>query len=204
MTVLKRFADHPLKGAVVLVAAILVAAIAFSVIVVNSAFGAETVSLVEVGSSYTTEGGGKTMPLFAVMIGNTGRAERLANIWSKFFGPYSLNATLWVHPADEPADVWKRVIYHRPRNIYEAQVFYENHEVWKFEQTDKAHMILPGFVRALPPAELAKVEFVITYFSDEGGSASGGDGGTKVYIKSWTPPADAKALFEAIEQTHRE
>lgn len=169
------------------------AVVAFSVLVVNSAFGAEPVSLVEVGSSYTTEDGGKTMPIFAVMIGDTARAEHLANVWSQYFGPYALDATLWVHPADEPADVWKRATYHRPQNIYEAQVFYEDREAWKFEETDKAHMILPPYARALTPAELLKVDFIITYF----------DGGTKVYVKSWTSPEDAKALFEAIERAHR-
>ena len=152
------------------------------------------VSLVEVGYSFTTESGGKSMPIYAVMIGNTGKAENASLYWTKFFGLYATNGTFWVHPVDQPADVWKRVIYHRPGSMYEAAVFFEDPETWRFEETDKAHIILPAFVRSLPPAELARVEFVITYF----------DGGTKVYVRSWTPPDEAKALFEAVEKAYRQ
>ncbi|MDP3947210.1 MAG: hypothetical protein Q8Q41_00770 [bacterium] len=168
--------------------------IGFLGLITSGAFGSEAkalpVSLVEVGYSFTTEDGGKSMPLFAVMLGNTAKAENASLYWTKFFGLYATNGTFWVHPVDQPADVWKRVIYHRPGSMYEAAVFFEDQETWRFEETDKAHMILPAFVRALPSAELAKVEFVLTYFDG---------GGTNVYLKSRTPPESARALFETIE-----
>lgn len=158
-----------------------------------SAPGKEPISLVEVGTSYTTGGDGKTTPIYAVMIGNTLKAEEVALALSRHFGPYAVNATIWVHRVDQPADTWTRIIFHRPRNIYETQVFFDDQGAWEFEETDKASVILPSFARALTPAELLKVDFIVTYF----------DGGTKVYLKSEVTTEEAKKLFEAFEQALR-
>ncbi|OGZ02702.1 MAG: hypothetical protein A3G64_02855 [Candidatus Liptonbacteria bacterium RIFCSPLOWO2_12_FULL_60_15] len=196
MTTLKAFVRSTISVLAALLLIALAAGIGFFGPITRAAFGettAQSVSLVEIGNSFTTEDGGKSMPIFAVMIGNTEKAERASLYWTRFFGLYATNGTFWVHPVDEPANIWKRIIYHRPRNIYEAQIFFADQEAWSFKETDKGHIILPSYARALTPAQLEKVDFIITYFDG---------GGTKVYVKSWTSPEDAKALFEAIERAH--
>lgn len=122
------------------------------------------------------------------MIGNTKKAEQSTSNWTQQLGLYAIDGTMWVHPADNPLEVWERKIFHRPQNIYESLVFYENPEIWKFTERDYYYVILPLPWRKLTIDQLAKVEFIIIYFT----------GGTKVYLKSEVSTEEARELFEWV------
>lgn len=122
------------------------------------------------------------------MIGNTNKAEQLTSNWAQNFGLYAIDGTMWVHPADNPLEVWEQKIFHRPKNIYEYLVFQENPEVWKSTERGCYHVILPLPWRKLTIDQLAKVEFIITYFT----------GDTKIYLKSEVSTEEAKELFEWV------
>lgn len=192
MTTLKTFVRNAINVLAALLLVALAAGIGFFGPITRAAFGetaAQSVSLVEIGNSFTTEDGGKNVPIFAVMLGNTKKAEMLAYNWSQHFGPWSLDAALYVRPADKPAGTWKKAAYHRPKNADEAKKWFDRKEDF-YEEAYGDIALLPEPFRGLPAEELAKVEFITAYF----------DGSTKVYVKSWTSPEDAKALFEAIER----
>src|SRR3989338_8764542 len=73
MTTLKAFVRSTISVLAALLLIALAAGIGFFGPITRAAFGettAQSVSLVEIGNSFTTEDGGKSMPIFAVMVGN--------------------------------------------------------------------------------------------------------------------------------------
>lgn len=148
----------------------------------------QSVSLIQSGTSFTSNGGGELTPIWSIMIGNTEKAEQLTNTWSPHFGPHALDGTIWVRSTDNQLDIWKRVIFHRPKNIYETLVFFENPGNWTFTEIDSFHILSSFPWHKFTSDQLNKVDFIVTYFT----------GDTKIYLKNDISIEEAKELFEWV------
>lgn len=109
--------------------------------------------------------------LYAIRVGDTSKAEFLDGKYSQFFGPFSLNAKLYVKTQ---SGEWKEAIYRRPANNQEVEEFFKDSTKFYFERMIKENEV-PYAVD-----NLDKVEFELVYF----------DGGAKIYFLVNTDPLD--------------
>ncbi len=115
------------------------------------------VQVVQIGvRSYSD---GFRVPIWAVMIGDTGPAERAAHLYN-VFGPYSQNATVWVRNGDAPT--WVRTTYQRPRTADEVADWLENAEAFSYREEGGTEL-LPVSFRKLSGDLLRTVEFIVRY-----------------------------------------
>ena len=141
-----------------------------------------SVQLVQIGVRAYSDG--SHIPIWAVMLGDTTGAERIASRYGRF-GPYGLNATLWTRADDAPA--WVMTTYRRPMNIDEAVDWYKNSEAFiSREQGDGS--LLPTALGNLSADVINHVDFIIQY----------DDGSTKAYLYPGTSSTDAEHALAAI------
>lgn len=157
--------------------------------------------LVRVGASVTALEDSENVtetPIWALKIGDTSLAEINALKYSQYFGPFALDATLWVRPVENPS-VWKMVAYRRPKTREEIELFVGQlraaEESSNFSHTDLKAFYSEAIVASLPaplnglsPEETTKIEFVISYFS----------GGVTVFINIGEDEASALSLLRAV------
>ena len=121
-------------------------------------------------------GKGLSYCLYAVRIGDTSKAEYLDMKFASRFGLFSINAKLYVRPADRKSESdWKEVIYRRPTE-QEVDEFLKNPTKFYSERmvkTDDLPYVLYEY-------DMAKVDFELVYF----------DGGSKIYFLKDTTPID--------------
>lgn len=134
------------------------------------------------GTSYS----GGSVPIYVIMIGDTLPAERLINRWSHL-GHWSLDATLYVRPADKPTGTWKKALYRRPKGVKQTQEWFGDKKAFHEEAYGDV-ALLPEVFRDLPEGELAKIYTIVAYL----------DGTTKVYLVDDTTAASAEVLLAAI------
>lgn len=82
----------------------------------------EKVELIKIGyrAEYDKDSKQSTKTdLFIIKIGDTSKAERFEQRMSRAFGPYALNATIWVREQG----AWKKIIYITPQTIDEISDF---------------------------------------------------------------------------------
>jgi len=147
----------------------------------DSAFPA-SVHLVRIGVRFSSDG--LRVPIWAVMLGDTARAERIAHAY-RALGPHGLNATLWTRAGDAPH--WARTTYRRPKNIDEVIAWRD--DVRLFTQRQEGDdSLLPAPVAHLDADLIGKMEFIIRY----------DDGSTKVYLFPGTSAGDAERVVTAL------
>jgi hypothetical protein len=139
------------------------------------------------GTSRVVTDGSPATPLYAIMFKDARKAETLGNDWNRYFGPYALDASLYVRPTDKPEGTWKKATYHRPKNIEEAKRWAENNEAF-YEEAYGTSSSLPTPFSSLAPEELAKIDYVVAYL----------DGTMKIYLKSSVDEKSATALFQIL------
>ncbi len=153
----------------------------------NTALSQDNVQLVQIGiRSYPD---GSRVPIWAVMMGDTAQAERIARGYRNF-GPYGLNATLWTRTEGMPQ--WARTTYRRPRNAEETVDWYRNREPFTArEQGDSS--LLPAPFGMVAAELIEKVDFIVQY----------DDGSAKVYLYAGTSTEDAQKIVSAVTATSR-
>lgn len=145
-------------------------------------------SCIRIGTSFISQNGkSRTEPIYAIMIGDTKKAEELSLNQAQYFGPWSLDAALYVHPANKPAGTWKKAVYHRPKNVDETKKWLDNKESF-YEEAYGDVALIPEPFRGLPKGELAKISSIVAYL----------DGTTKVYLVDSVTAKSAKALLAAM------
>jgi hypothetical protein len=142
------------------------------------------VSLVRIGTRSYSDGR-ESIQLFAVMIGDTLRAEIAANKREEMgLGPYAIDGTIWKCSDESSGDKWMEITYSAPRTIEEMETFMEHPELFMDKKEGGAE-ILPYPFKKLNDSNLARIDFIVSYKA----------GGMKAYI---FPESDAEALFEAV------
>lgn len=142
---------------------------------------AGTVKGVQIGMHFE---GNSRVPLWAVMVGDTTRAESVARFYASTLGPYALDATLWVR--DTPAQ-WSKVTYRRPQNIDELLDFHDDAATFTSRETCTASL-LPLRIGDLRPDLLRQIDFIIRY----------DDGSAKAYLLAGTSRAQLDEIVLAI------
>ena len=128
---------------------------------------------------------GTRVPIWAVMLGDTTGAERTARRYSGF-GPYSLDASVWVRNADGPS--WVRTTYNRPQTADEAAVWYENAEAFSDREEGGTELLSAPF-RKLSGDLIRKVEFIVRY----------DDESVKAYLVPGTSKEDADWMVAVLD-----
>lgn len=136
------------------------------------------VQLIQIG--VRTYPDGSHIPLWAVMLGDTAHAERVAQRYSRF-GPYGLNATLWIRAEADSSAGWVMTAYRRPRDVDEAMDWYENREPFTSRRQGDASL-LPAAFADLGADVIKNLDFVIQY----------DDGSVKAYLSAGTSRIDAE------------
>jgi hypothetical protein len=147
-----------------------------------SAIPQADVQLVQIGIRFYPDG--SRIPIWAVMLGDTARAERKARMYRRL-GPYGLNATLWTQSDKAPR--WVRTTYRRPQNIDEFMAWYEDAAPFTFRQ-EGDNSLLPWPFAAFAADLIEKLEFIIRY----------DDGTAKAYLYPGTSAGDAEKFFSAV------
>ncbi len=141
------------------------------------------VQVVQIGvRSYSD---GFRVPIWAVMIGDTGPAERAAHRYD-VFGPYGLNATVWVRNGDAPT--WVRTTYQRPGTANEVAHWLENAEAFSYRDEGGTEL-LPLSFRKLSGDLLRTVEFIVRY----------DDKSAKAYLFPGTSREEAEAIAGVLD-----
>jgi hypothetical protein len=141
------------------------------------------VQVVQIGvRSYSD---GFRVPIWAVMIGDTGPAERAAHKYN-VFGPYSLNATVWVRNGDAPT--WVRTTYQRPRTADEVADWLENAEAFSYREEGGTELLPVSFGK-LSGELLRTVEFIVQY----------DDTSAKAYLFPGTSREEAEAMAAGLD-----
>lgn len=140
------------------------------------------VQLVQIGTRFYSEG--SRVPIWAVMLGDTAKAERIAHGY-RGLGPYGLNATLWTHT--NGVSRWARTTYRRPRNIEELLAWHEDVALFTLRQEGN-DSLLPTPFASLEAELVDTLDFIIRY----------DDGSTKVYLYPGTSNGDAERVVTAL------
>ncbi len=140
--------------------------------------------LVQSGASYS---GGIITPIWAINSGNTLTAEKLAFARSQRFGPYGLDATMWVRDAQRGGS-WKEVTYVFPGRDYNIEDEALILALPAKFRSEKYVENLPRPLSALPAGDIDMIDFVIVY----------NVGGAKVYLKTETTTDGALQIFDNI------
>lgn len=141
------------------------------------------VQLVQIGvRSYPD---GSRVPIWAVMMGDTARAEGIARRYNRF-GPYSLNATIWARSSASPA--WVRTTYRRPQSLDEIAAWYDDAEAFSSREEGGAWLLPEPFAK-LSTELMQRLDFIIRY----------DDESEKAYLYPGTSKADAEGVAAAID-----
>ncbi len=151
------------------------------------AISEDSVQLVQIGVRCYPDG--SQLPIWAVMMGDTGPAERVARGYSGF-GPYSLDATLWTRAEDMPH--WVRTTYRRPQNPDEAVNWFKDREPFT-SRLEGDSGVLPAQFAILADDLIGKVDFIIRY----------NDGTAKAYLFAGTSTDDAERIVKALTAGNR-
>ncbi len=141
------------------------------------------VQLVQIGTRSYPDG--SRVPIWAVMMGDTARAERIARRYNRF-GPYSLNATIWARSSASPA--WVRTTYRRPQSLDEIAAWYEDAEAFSFREEGGTWLLPEPFAR-LSSELMRRLDFIIRY----------DDESAKAYLYPGTSRQDAEGIVAAID-----
>jgi len=148
----------------------------------DAALPVSSVQLVQIGNRFSSDG--SRVPIWAVMLGNTAQAERIAHAY-RGLGPYGLNATLWTRTSSTPR--WARTTYLRPRNIDEVIAWHEDARLFTRRQ-EGDDSLLPSPVAKLEADLIDKFDFIICY----------DDGSAKLYLYPGTSAGDAERVVTAL------
>ncbi len=148
----------------------------------HAAFSETSVQLVQIGTRFYSDG--SRVPIWAVMMGDTAKAERIAHGY-RGLGPYGLNATLWTHT--DGVSRWARITYRRPRNIEELLAWHEDVALFTLRH-EGDDSLLPPRLASLETELIDKLDFIIRY----------DDGSTKVYLYPGTSNGDAERVVTAL------
>lgn len=141
-----------------------------------------SVQLVQIGTRFYSEG--SRVPIWAVMMGDTAKAESIAHGY-RSLGPYGLNATLWTHT--DGVSRWARTSYRRPRNIEELLAWHDDVALFTLRQ-EGDDSLLPPPLAGLKAELVDKFDFIIRY----------DDGSTKAYLYPGTSNGDAERVVTAL------
>ena len=148
----------------------------------HAALSETSVQLVQIGTRFYSDG--PRVPIWAVMLGDTAEAERIAHVY-RGLGPYGLNATLWTHT--DGVSGWVRTSYRRPRNIGELLAWHDDVGLFTLRQ-EGDDSLLPAPLASLQAELVGKLDFIIRY----------DDGSTKVYLYPGTSKGDAERVVTAL------
>lgn len=142
-----------------------------------------SVQLVQIGvRSYPD---GLRVPMWAVMIGNTARAELRARE-HKEFGPYSLNGTVWVPSGN--AQTWVRVTYRRPQTLDDVVDWYSNAEAFS-SRKEGGISLLPRPFSELSSDVIQRIDFIVVYE----------DRSAKAYLLPGISKQEGEAITDLLE-----
>jgi hypothetical protein len=142
-----------------------------------------------VQSGVRSQSDGPRIPLWAIMVGDTGNAEQIAHQY-RWLGPCGLNATVWTR--NEETATWVRTSYRRPQNVDEAIAWRANPDRFTSRKQGNISLLPSPFAR-LGTGLIEKVEFIITYDDDS----------SKAYLFPGTLKGDAQAIVAAIRDLVR-